>query len=88
MIIATQLRAARSLLTWDQKDLAEASGVSLPTIKRMEASDGEVRGTASNVWKVQRALEGAGIIFIDENGGGPGVRLRKPGIRLRKKVGR
>ncbi len=77
MIIATQLRAARSLLTWGQKDLAEASGVSLPTIKRMEASDGEVRGTASNVWKVQRALEDAGIIFIDENGGGPGVRLRK-----------
>ncbi len=77
MIIATQLRAARSLLTWDQKDLAEASGVSLPTIKRMEASDGEVRGTSSNVWKVQRALEGAGIIFIDENGGGPGVRMRK-----------
>ncbi len=77
MIIATQLRAARSLLTWNQKDLAEASGVSLPTIKRMEASDGEVRGTASNVWRVQAALEDAGIIFIDENGGGPGVRLRK-----------
>jgi hypothetical protein len=43
----------------------------------MEASDGEVRGTASNVWRVQAALEDAGIIFIDENGGGPGVRLRK-----------
>ncbi len=76
MIIATQLRAARSLLKWDQKDLAEASGVSLPTIKRMEASKGEVRGTASNVWKVQSALEDAGIEFI--NGDAPGVRLRRP----------
>ena len=81
MIISTQLRAARMLLTWDQKDLAEASGVSLPTIKRMEGSKGLVRGHAENVWKVQRALEDAGIIFIDENGGGPGVRLKRIGSK-------
>ena len=76
MLIAKQVRAARVLVGWEQKDLAEATGLAIGTIRRMEASDGTVRGTAENVWKVQRALEEAGIIFIDENGGGPGVRLR------------
>ncbi len=75
MILSIQFRAARALLRWDQKHLAESAGVSLPTIKRMEMSEGEVRGTASNVWKVQRALEGAGIEFTNDDA--PGVRLRR-----------
>ncbi len=58
--------------------MAEASGLALSTIKRMEASDDLLRGTAENVWKVERALENAGVAFIDEsNELGPGVRLRK-----------
>ncbi len=77
MIIPAQFRAARGLLGWSQAKLAEASGLAISTIKRMEGSEGLVRGHAENVWKVQGALEDAGIIFIDENGGGPGVRLRK-----------
>ena len=76
-ILARQLRAARVLIGWEQKHLAEAAGLAIGTIRRMEASDGPVRGNAENVWKVQRALEDAGVIFIDEDGGGPGVRLRK-----------
>lgn len=65
------------MLGWSQSELAKASGLALSTIKRMESSEGPIRGTAENVWKVQRALEDAGIIFIDDNGGGPGVRLKK-----------
>ncbi len=77
MITVAQLRAARGLLGWNQSELAEVSGLALSTIKRMEGSEGLLRGTAKNVWKVQRALDDAGVIFIDEDGGGPGVRLRK-----------
>ncbi len=77
MITAAQLRAARGLLGWNQSKLAEASGLALSTIKRMEASQGHLRGTAANVWKVQQALQDAGVVFIDENDEGPGVRLRK-----------
>ena len=77
MLTSAQLRAARALLKWSQSDLADKSGVSLPTIKRMEIRDGPLRGMAENVWKVQRALEDAGIVFIDENGGGYGVRLKE-----------
>ncbi len=65
------------MLGCSQSELAKASGLALSTIKRMESSEGSIRGTAENVWKVQRALEDAGIIFIDDNGGGPGVRLKK-----------
>ena len=75
MMLASQLRAARSLLDWNQKDLAQASDLSLPTIQRMETL-GLRRSSAGNVEKVQRALEDAGIEFIDENGGGPGVRFK------------
>ena len=77
MISVAQIRAARGLLAWNQSKLAEASGLALSTIKRMETSDGILRGTAENVWKVQKALQDAGVIFIDENEEGPGVRLRK-----------
>ena len=77
MITAKQLRAARVFLEWDQRTLAANAGVSLPTIQRMEASGGPVRGYSGTVWKVQRALETAGINFISEgNGKGPGVQLR------------
>ena len=75
MISATQLRAARTLIGWSQKDLAGASGLSLPTIQRMETL-GPHRSSAGNVEKVQRALEAAGIEFID--GDAPGMRLRRP----------
>ncbi len=76
-ILAKQLRAARVLVGWEQRHLAEAAGLAIGTIRRMEASDGAVRGTADNVWKVQHTLENSGVVFINENGGGPGVRLKK-----------
>ena len=75
MMTAGQLRAARALLGMDQKVLAELSGVSLPTIQRMEKL-GMERSQAGNVERVQRALEDGGVEFIPENGGGVGVRLR------------
>jgi transcriptional regulator with XRE-family HTH domain len=71
-----QLRAARALLGWSQSALAEQALMSLPTVKRMEAETGP-RVSEEARWKIQRALELAGVEFIDENGGGPGVRLRK-----------
>ena len=81
MRFPAQLRAARGLLGWSQSQLAEASGVGLSTIRRMEGSDGPLRGTAENVWKVQQALEDAGVIFIYADEEGPGVRLKadRPG---------
>ena len=78
VITVAQLRAARGLLKWSQDRLADASGVAISTVRRMEANEGRLRGNAENVWKIQRALEDAGVVFIDENGGGPGVRLRDP----------
>lgn len=76
MLTSPQLRAARSLLGWTQHYLAERSGCGISTIKRMEAGEGLVKGHSENVWKIQTALEEAGVIFIDANGGGPGVRLK------------
>lgn len=82
MITATQLRAARALLGIDQKQLAELSGVSLPTIQRMEASIGNVRGVVESLTKIVVALDRAGIELIGENtpsqGSGRGVRLKTP----------
>lgn len=72
-----QVKAARALLRWSQSDLAGGSGVSLPTIKRLEASTGELGGRAGTGEAIRAALERAGVEFIPENGGGPGVRLRK-----------
>jgi predicted transcriptional regulator len=72
-----QVKAARSLLAWSQSDLAEASEVSEPTIKRLESQDGELGGRADTVTKIVAALERAGVEFIERNGGGPGVRLRE-----------
>ena len=73
-----QIKAARSLLAWSQEQLAESAEVSLPTIKRLEANDGPLGGRSETSVKIQSTLERAGVEFIDENGGGPGVRLRKP----------
>lgn len=81
MITAAQLRASRALLGIDQRHLAELSGLSLPTIQRMEASDGQVRGVVDSLVKVVEALEAAGIELIGEGaasaGGGRGVRFRQ-----------
>jgi predicted transcriptional regulator len=72
-----QVKAARALLAWSQEDLASAADVSVPTVKRLEAADGPLGGRAKTTQKLQAALERGGVEFIDENGGGLGVRLRK-----------
>lgn len=73
-----QVKAARSLLGWSQGDLAEASGISVPTIARLESQDGDLGGRANTAAAIRAALEAAGVVFLDPNGGGPGVRLVKP----------
>ncbi len=81
MITAAQLRAARALLGVDQRALAEAASLSVPTIQRMEASDGVIRGNVESLMKVIEALNAAGIELIGEDAeskaGGRGVRLLK-----------
>lgn len=81
MITSRQMRAGRALLGIDQRQLAELAGLSLPTIQRMEASDGQVRGIVDTLVKVIRALESSGIELIGENSpsvaAGRGVRLRE-----------
>ena len=72
-----QVKAARALLRWGQSDLARTSSVSLPTIKRLEAGSGIMGGRADTVAAIRAALEKAGVIFLDPNGEGPGVRLRR-----------
>ncbi len=82
MITAGQMRAARALLGLDQRALAERSGLSLPTIQRMEASDGLIRGNVDSLMKLTGALTSAGVELLDDNapsrGGGRGVRLTNP----------
>lgn len=82
MITAAQMRAARALLGIDQRQLAEMAGVSVPTIQRMEASEGTVRGVIETLTKLVEALDRAGIELIGDNavstGGGRGVRLKAP----------
>jgi transcriptional regulator with XRE-family HTH domain len=76
LITNQQIQAARALLGWSQTDLAGQAGLSVPTVKRLEGAFGpHVSDEARK--KMQKALELAGISFIEENGGGPGVRLRK-----------
>lgn len=80
MLTAAQVRAARALLDWSQKDLAAKSKLSVPTIKRMEGAMGPERSTDANVDAVRRALESAGVIFLDPKSnkdGGAGVRLKR-----------
>jgi hypothetical protein len=77
-ILGAQMRAARALLRWAASDLVRESGVSLSTIHRAEAVDGKTAMTIANAAAIRRAFENAGVELIDENGGGPGVRLKQP----------
>jgi transcriptional regulator with XRE-family HTH domain len=74
---STQIRAARALLRWSVADLAQASALGVNTIRRAEVAEEGTSLTAANDLAIRRALESAGVVFIDENGGGPGVRLRE-----------
>jgi hypothetical protein len=76
-ILGAQMRAARALLRWSAADLVRESGVSLATIHRAESVDGKTAMTFANASAIRRAFENAGVEFIEENGGGPGVRLRR-----------
>ncbi len=81
MLTAGQLRASRAMLGLDQRKLAEAAGLSLPTIQRMEASEGVIRGNVDSLMKLVVALEVLGLELIADNapspGGGRGVRLKR-----------
>lgn len=79
MLTPRLIRAARALLGWDQPTLADQAGISLPTVTRIEAGEEDEAppGTAKTAAAVQSALERGGIEFIQENGGGAGVRMRK-----------
>ena len=78
MVTSEQLRAARALKRMDQAGLAKRAGVSVETIKRLEKMEGPLlSATGTTLSAIRAALEAAGVIFIDENGEGPGVRLRK-----------
>ena len=79
LLTGPQVRAARGLVAWSQADLASAAEVGLATVQRLEAQNGMLSGMTDTIWKVQKALEQAGIIFIDsDDSTGPGVRLSKP----------
>jgi transcriptional regulator with XRE-family HTH domain len=78
MLTAEQVRAARALLRWDQSVLADRAGVSVETIKRLERMDGPLLETrSSTLAAIEQALMAAGVVFIAENGDGPGARLKK-----------
>ena len=76
-LTSAQIRAARALLRWRAEDLAENSTVGVATVRRAELAESATSMTAANDAAVRRALEAAGVEFIDQNGGGAGVRLRK-----------
>jgi transcriptional regulator with XRE-family HTH domain len=82
LITAAQLRAARALLGIDQRELAELCGLSVPTVQRMETSDGVIRGNVDSLMKLIGALDAAGLELINEGStsasGGRGVRLKAP----------
>jgi hypothetical protein len=82
-LTSSQIRAARALIRWTAEDLSRRSAVSLRTIRRAELAERDTSMTSANDLAVRRALEAAGVEFIDENGGGAGVRLRH---RSRRKV--
>ena len=77
MLTSEQIRAARAMLRIEQTDLASLAGVSLETIKRIERKPGRISALAATLDAIRAALEAAGVIFVEENGEGPGVRLRK-----------
>jgi hypothetical protein len=76
-LASAQIRAARALLRWSAVDLARQSRLGVNTVRRAEVAEDGISLTAANELAIRSALETAGIVFIDENGGGPGVRLRK-----------
>ena len=79
IITPSQVRAARGLLAISQTELAERAGIGLATVKRLEGSTGDLRATVQTVLLIQKALEKAGVAFIDQDDKqGPGVRLKKP----------
>jgi transcriptional regulator with XRE-family HTH domain len=90
MIAASQVRAARALLGIDQRQLADISGLSVPTIQRMEASEDMIRGNVDSLMKLTNALNLAGVEIINDGAlspsGGRGVRLK--GVRMRTDIGR
>ncbi len=77
LLWGAQMRAARALLRWSAEELAGRSSVSMRTIRRAELADGETAMTAANQNAIRQVLESAGVEFIDENGGGAGVRFKK-----------
>lgn len=77
LLTSAQIRAARALLRWSAEDLARHSNLGVTTIRRAELADEATSMTVANDAAVRRTLEAAGVEFIDENGGGPGVRMRK-----------
>jgi hypothetical protein len=77
LLSSAQIRAARALLRWSAEDLARESALGVTTIRRAEIAEGRTNMTVANDRAVRKALEAAGVEFIDENGGGAGVRLRK-----------
>jgi hypothetical protein len=83
-LASEQIRAARAVLRWRAEDLAKASAVSVATIRRAELQQGRTGMTSPNDLAIRAALESAGVEFIDENGGGPGVRLRERRPKKRK----
>jgi hypothetical protein len=76
-LLGKQIAAGRVLAGLSQSELAAAAKISIPTLRRMEATAGPSSGYVNNVAAVRRALESSGIVFVQENGDGPGVRLRK-----------
>jgi|ERR1700722_10816063 len=90
LITAAQLRAARALLGLDQRALAHAAQLSVPTIQRMEGSEGVVRGTVDSLMKLIAALQAAGVELINEGDtslmGGRGVRLREANVLAKQRA--
>jgi transcriptional regulator with XRE-family HTH domain len=77
MITGAQIRAARLLLHWGRRDLADRAKLDVATVRRSEATEGEPMVTMGHAIAIRYTLERAGVIFVEENGAGPGVRLKK-----------
>lgn len=83
-LTSAQIRAARALLRWTAEDLARETGLSVTTIRRAELTESATALTVVNDRVIRQALERAGVAFVDENGGGPGVRLGKRSLTQRE----
>jgi hypothetical protein len=84
LLSSAQIRAGRALLRWSAEDLARESALGVNTIRRAEVAEESISLTAANNLAIRHAFENAGVELIDENGGGPGVRLRKSAKKSRK----